>query len=196
MGSSLWLLEAKRHATEDRSSQACSVKFWLKPGAVVVGRQGQAELPVGEDKSISRKHADITVPTAEDWQREEGGQPYVLLKGAPPPSPPPPAAARCGRQSPLSPRLTCCGSFHYSPPYRPQQVRHLGVAHEHLCRQRAAGRRGGARATQLHGPLWLQVALQAVPSGKPGGRGWGWVAGAGTGQAWPRVPSLHDPFLL
>ncbi|EFN58297.1 hypothetical protein CHLNCDRAFT_142287 [Chlorella variabilis] len=80
MGSSLWLLEAKRHATEDRSSQACSVKFWLKPGAVVVGRQGQAELPVGEDKSISRKHADITVPTAEDWQREEGGQPYVLLK--------------------------------------------------------------------------------------------------------------------
>ena len=78
-GSALWLLEAKCFQQDDRSSAAYSVKYWLKPGNLVVGRQG-AEVQVDEDKSISRKHAEITVVPAEKWQ-QEGGEPFVLVKG-------------------------------------------------------------------------------------------------------------------
>jgi hypothetical protein len=73
--SQLWLLEAKPFTQEDRTEVATSVAFWLKPGTYVVGKRGHADLPIEEDKSISRKHAEITVPTS-------GSQPHILLKGA------------------------------------------------------------------------------------------------------------------
>jgi hypothetical protein len=82
MPSSLWLLEAKPFVVDDRSIAVQTVKYWLKPGTVIVGRKGQAELAVEEDKSISRKHAEITIPQAQEGDDEA---PYVLLKGAPPP---------------------------------------------------------------------------------------------------------------
>ena len=89
-GSSLWLLEAKPFATEERSEKASTVKFWLRPGTAIVGRQG-SDVPVEEDKSISRKHAEVTVLPAKEW-RLEGGAPCVIVKGAAPPPLPPPSA--------------------------------------------------------------------------------------------------------
>lgn len=77
----LFLLEAKAFPDDERSSAAREVKFWLKPGNYSVGRSaGQADIDVIDDKSISRKHAELVVPTWDELQ--EGEQPYVLLRGA------------------------------------------------------------------------------------------------------------------
>ncbi len=75
MAASLWLLEAKAFQQEDRSEAARSVHFWLRPGGYVVGRQG-ADIVVEEDKSISRRHAELTVPRAV-----QGGDPHIVVKG-------------------------------------------------------------------------------------------------------------------
>ena len=83
--SCLWLLEAKPFAEEDRSAAASSVKFWLAGphAALVVGRAGpHTDLAVEEDKSISRKHAEITVVPADQWG-EQDEEPYILVKGEP-----------------------------------------------------------------------------------------------------------------
>ncbi|KAL4442023.1 hypothetical protein ABPG77_011284 [Micractinium sp. CCAP 211/92] len=74
MAASLWLLEAKAFQQEDRSEAARSVHFWLRPGGYVVGRQG-ADIVVEEDKSISRRHAELTVPRAV-----QGGDPHIVVK--------------------------------------------------------------------------------------------------------------------
>ncbi len=86
MSSSLWLLQAHQYGVDDRSADACSVTYWLRPGKAVVGRVGQADLPIDEDNSISRKHATITVPAPG---AQADGEPYVLLKGVLPPLSPP-----------------------------------------------------------------------------------------------------------
>ena len=77
--SALFLLEAKSFAEEDRSAAARTVHYWLKPGAYGVGKPKHAELAIDEDKSISRRHADLQVPPAD--AREPGAPPYVLLTG-------------------------------------------------------------------------------------------------------------------
>jgi len=89
---SLWLLEAKRFEQDDRSQAATSVRYWLKPGTYVVGRAG-ADLEVLEDKSISRKHAELIVPPpaataattgASEEEEADGdgeGGPHILVKG-------------------------------------------------------------------------------------------------------------------
>ncbi len=75
----LWLLEAKAFAQEDRSAAATSARYWLKPGAYGVGKPGHADVAIEEDKSISRRHGQLTVPAAAE--RAEGELPYVLIKG-------------------------------------------------------------------------------------------------------------------
>lgn len=75
MAASLWLLEAKAFQEEERSEASYSVQFWLKPGGYTVGRQG-ADIVVEEDKSISRRHAELSVPPAT-----QGDDPHVLVKG-------------------------------------------------------------------------------------------------------------------
>ncbi|KAL4443803.1 hypothetical protein ABPG75_011540 [Micractinium tetrahymenae] len=74
MAASLWLLEAKAFQEEERSEAACSVQFWLKPGGYTVGRQG-ADLVIEEDKSISRRHAELAVPPTAS-----GDGPHVMVK--------------------------------------------------------------------------------------------------------------------
>ena len=117
-GSSLWLLEAKPFATEERSEKASTVKFWLRPGTAIVGRQ-VSDVPVEEDKSISRKHAEITVLPAKEW-RQEGGAPCVIVKGA---APPPAAAAAHPAARPPHSGLPACHYCCTPPP--PGQPHHL-----------------------------------------------------------------------
>jgi hypothetical protein len=64
---SIWLLEAKALTQDVRSPAATSSRFWLRPGTYTVGRkEGQCDIPVIEDKSISNKHAEINVPSIEE----------------------------------------------------------------------------------------------------------------------------------
>jgi hypothetical protein len=64
---SLWLLEAKPFPEDTRSAAATSQRVWLSPGTYTVGRkEGQCDIAVEEDKSISRLHAEITVPSIEE----------------------------------------------------------------------------------------------------------------------------------
>lgn len=75
MPASLWLLEAKAFQEEERSEAAYSVQLWLKPGGYIVGRQG-ADIVVEEDKSISRRHAELVVP--QDTVSDDA---HVVVKG-------------------------------------------------------------------------------------------------------------------
>lgn len=73
--SSLWILER-----ESKEAGPSGPSYWLLPGFCRVGRQPPAEVLVAGDKSISRVHAEITVPQLEEWEAA-GGRPYIRLKG-------------------------------------------------------------------------------------------------------------------
>lgn len=146
--SSLWLLEAKAFAEDDRSPTAYSVKYWLTPGGpYIVGRMG-ADICVEEDKSISRKHAELTVPRSMAAQQREGEEeeegeesgPHVLVKGRPRRAVPCLAACRVAGaelRAVSRPRLSLpctqdCGpsTRHVPPPVcRSEQVWHLRGHH-------------------------------------------------------------------
>lgn len=78
---SLWLLEAKEFADDDRPLESRTVKYFLKPGTYSVGRlAGQCDIAVTDDKSISREHAHLWVPGPEAWESEAQG-PFVRVSG-------------------------------------------------------------------------------------------------------------------
>ncbi len=80
----LWLLEAKAFPDDDRVADAREARFYLKPGTYSVGRAaGSSDLDVIDDKSISRKHAEVIVPSLADYLVDDlwHGAPYVLVKG-------------------------------------------------------------------------------------------------------------------
>jgi hypothetical protein len=73
---SLWLLEAKVFLNDTRSKAATSSLFWLNPGTYTVGRkEGQCDVDVPEDTSISRIHAEIKVPSTEELRQS----PYITV---------------------------------------------------------------------------------------------------------------------
>jgi len=77
--SSLWLLEAKAYPEENRSAEAISKRYWLRPGTYTVGRPGtSSDIALLEDKSISRNHAIVIVPSLQEWLHT--GAPYVEIK--------------------------------------------------------------------------------------------------------------------
>ena len=79
--SSLWVLKAKEWPEDTRSEAVRNAEFYLRPGKYRVGRQAnQCDIDVPEDKSISRSHATITIPSLVAWQREENPEPYVAIQ--------------------------------------------------------------------------------------------------------------------
>lgn len=67
MNSCVWLLHAKEFPDDDRSLEARSAKFYLTPGTYVVGRStAQCDIPLAEDQSISRHHAELVVGAIPD----------------------------------------------------------------------------------------------------------------------------------
>jgi len=73
---SIWLLEAKAFPDDTRSEAATSSRFWLYPGTYIVGRkEGQCDVDVPEDPSISRIHAEIKVPSTDAVQQS----PYITV---------------------------------------------------------------------------------------------------------------------
>ena len=75
---SLWLLEAKAFPQDTRSKEATSTCFILTPGTYSVGRkEGQCDIDVPEDKSISRIHAEIKVPSINEI--EQHSQPPSII---------------------------------------------------------------------------------------------------------------------
>ncbi|KAL6774522.1 NBS1 [Auxenochlorella protothecoides x Auxenochlorella symbiontica] len=76
---SLWLLEAKEFADDDRPLESRTAKYFLKPGTYSVGRlAGQCDIAVTDDKSISREHAHLWVPGPEAWESEAQG-PFIRV---------------------------------------------------------------------------------------------------------------------
>jgi pSer/pThr/pTyr-binding forkhead associated (FHA) protein len=73
---SIWLLEAKPFSEDTRSVAATSARFWITPGTYTVGRTAiQCDIDVPEDKTISRTHAEIKVPSSEELQHS----PYITI---------------------------------------------------------------------------------------------------------------------
>jgi hypothetical protein len=80
--SSLWLLEAKTYPHEDRGGAATTARYLLRPGRYTVGREGQqCDLELLDDKSISRVHAHLEVPSLQEWAAA-GGRPYITVRDA------------------------------------------------------------------------------------------------------------------
>lgn len=79
--SSLWVLKAKEWPQDPRSEAARSSEFYVRPGTYTVGRQAnQCDIDVPEDKSISRIHATIEIPSLAKWQKGKKPEPYVIIK--------------------------------------------------------------------------------------------------------------------
>ena len=74
----MWQIKAKAYPNETRSSEAVNVEYWLRPGSYTVGRKKSedCDIAVIDDKSISRIHATIKVPSLN---LDEGTVPYVSI---------------------------------------------------------------------------------------------------------------------
>ena len=79
--SSLWILASRAYPDDPRCEDTKTARFWLRPGRYTVGRTSNSDIPVVEDRSISRTHAVVTVPSVKQWENGDGKKmPYVVIK--------------------------------------------------------------------------------------------------------------------